>query len=147
MKVRLAKLSDISDILAVAKRLLPLTNYAGFEFNSVIARRTVQRAMTQADSRVWVAVDDNERIRGFLIGEIGTMPFTARMSATDLAFMAEAGGELLRSAFKQWCVMRKCARIDMGISAGPNREAAVRRSFQRDGFERSGDMFHINLGD
>lgn len=144
MRVRLAKLSDISDILALAKRVLPATNYARFPFNSVIARRSVQRCMTSADARVWVS-EDERGIRGFLIGEIGDMTHTHHRAASDLAFLAEAGGDLLLDAFIEWCKLRKVARIDMGISAGPERDAAVRRAFARKGFEYSGPMFHLNL--
>lgn len=145
MKARLAKMSDISDILALAKAELPATNYRGLPFNAVVARRTVQRSMTSADARVWVAVDEGGRIHGFLIGEIGEMTHVAHMAATDLAFMADAGGDLLLEAFVQWCKLRKVARIDMGVSAGPEREPAMRRMFERAGFSYSGPMFHMNL--
>lgn len=144
MIVRRGKLSDISAILAVAARILPTTNYAPLGFNSVIARRNVQRFMVTADSRVWV-VEDKGEIVGFLMAELGGMPHVARLSATDFAFLAERGGDLLLDAFIDWCKLCKVARIDMGISAGPEREAAIKRAMARRGFTYSGPMFHLNL--
>lgn len=146
MIVRLAKLTDLSDIVAFAKDALERTNYATLPFNSVIARRTVKHAMTDATggSRVWVTEDDG-KIVGLLIGEIGPLPMTHFNGATDLAFLADRGGDLLLDAFVEWCKLRKVARIDMGISAGPLRERAVRRAFEMKGFEHSGQMFHMDL--
>lgn len=141
---RLGKLTDLSEIVAFAKRKLETTNYAGFEFNAVIARRTAKAAMTCPDSRVWVTERDGQ-IVGLLIGEIGPMPMTHHMAATDLGFLADAGGDLLLEAFVAWCNLRNVARIDMGVSAGPEEDAAICRMFRRKGFTRSGSMFHMNL--
>jgi hypothetical protein len=144
--VRLATLKDISDILAFAKRKLESTNYQPFPFNAVVARRTVKNAMTNAWSRVWIATEDG-KVRGFLIGEIGDLPFSHYQSATDLAFLADKGGRLLLDAFVAWCRMRKVARIDMGVSASKVRRGTD-RLFSRAGFARSGGMYyqHLEIG-
>lgn len=144
MHVRLAKLTDLSDIVAFAKQATARTNYDAHEFNSVIARRTAKQAMLSSDSRVWV-VDDDGAIKGLLIGEIGPMIMTHRMGATDLVFLADKGGDLLLDAFVDWCILRKVGRIDMGVSAGPEREAAIKRAMARKGFAYSGPMFHRNF--
>ena len=140
-------MQDISDILAFAKDKLASTNYAGFPFNAVLARRTLKAAMKSADSRVWVAHGSAGRIAGFLIGEIGPMPMTHYMSATDLAFLATGGGSQLVDAFIAWCRLRGVARIDMGISAGmdPRQQRAITRLLRRKGLLPSGGMFHLNL--
>lgn len=145
MIVRLAKMQDLSDIVAFAKEWVAKTNYAAHEFNSVIARRTVKQAMLSADSRVWVA-DDGGKVAGLLIGEIGPMTMTHRMGATDLAFLPSGkGGDLLLDAFLAWCKLRKVGRVDMGISAGPGHEKAIKRAMARKGFVYSGLMFHQNF--
>ncbi len=144
MIVRLARLTDVSNILAFAKARLQGTNYAGFPFNAVIARRTVMQAMKDADSRVWVLERDGA-IRGFLIGEVACMPFTHHTSATDIAFMADSRGDLLLDAFVRWCKLRKVARIDMGVSATSKRKATVDRLYARLGFEQAGGMYYANL--
>lgn len=146
MIVRRGMLSDISAILEVAQRILPSTNYAPLGYNAVIARRNVQRYMTTADARVWVVLDKG-KVVGFLMAELGALPHVARLGATDFAFLAERGGDLLLDAFIEWCKLCKVARIDMGISAGPEREAAIRRAMARKGFVYSGPMFHMNLLD
>lgn len=145
MQVRLATLNDLSDLLAFGKEAMARSNYAAFPFNAVIARRTAKAAMTSPDSRVWIAHRDDGRMCGFLIGEIGMMPFTHLFAATDLIFVADAGGDLLLDAFVAWCKMRNVARIDMGISAGPDREALARKLFESKGFTYSGQMFHLNM--
>lgn len=142
--VRLARMSEISDILAFVKDALTRTNYAGFHFNAVVARRTVKAAMLDRDSRVWVTEDDGA-IKGVLVGEIGAMPMTHHMGASDLCFLADAGGDLLVDAFLAWCKLRGVARVDMGISAGVGREKAIARMFRRKGMTLSGQMFHVNL--
>lgn len=144
IRVRLAGLADLSAIVALGARLHVLTNYADFQYNAVIARRMAKAAMTDKDSRVWVSVRDGE-IVGFLVGMIGPMLQTHYMAATDQSFAAEAGGDLLLDAFIGWCKLRGVARIDMGISAGARNEKALRRLFQRKGFEYAGPMFCMNL--
>ena len=143
--VRLARLTDLTPICAWGKDRLAATNYHEFEFNGVIARRTLKGCMTSKDSRVWVA-ERKDMLCGLLVGEIGPMPFTHYMSATDLIFAAEAHGSELLSAFIAWCKLRGVARIDMGVSAGAlEREPALRRVFEREGMVYSGPMFHMNL--
>lgn len=144
MRVRLATLDDISDILALGKKSMESSNYSVFPFNAVIARRIAKASMMSADSRTWVA-EHNGKLVGFLIGELGPMPMTHFHAATDLIFVADAGGDLLLDAFVEWCKLRHVARIDMGISAGPEREAAVRKMFESRGFVYSGPMFHLNM--
>lgn len=144
MRARLATIADLSDIVAFGKRVVATTNYAEFAYNAVLARRVVKQMMTQATSRVWVA-EHQGRITGLLMGEVGPMPFTHHMAATDLIFVAEAGGDELLDAFIEWCKLRKVARIDMGVSAGPEREDAIKRMFAKHGFGYSGPMFHMNM--
>lgn len=134
MHVRLATMLDLSDIVAFGKAAMEKSNYASFPFNAVIARKIGKGMMTSKDSRVWVAETEGGKLTGFLIGEIGPMPFTHYYSASDLIFVADQGGDLLLDAFVEWCKLRGVARIDMGVSAGPEREEAVRRAFERKGF-------------
>ena len=144
MIVRLAKMTDISNTLAFVKRKLEETNYSGFPFNSVVARRTMRDAMTSKASRVWVAEHEG-KIVGILVGETGPLPFTHFMGATDLCFLADAGGEKLLAAFLAWCKLLKVARIDMGVSAGGSvNQKVVDRLFRRNGLVKSGGMYHMN---
>lgn len=144
MIVRKATLNDLSAIVEFGKRMHPQTNYAPFEYNAVIARRTAKAYMTRKDARVWVS-ERKGAICGLLIAEVGPMPFSAHLAATDLIFVAEAGGDMLLRAFVEWAKLCGAARIDMGVSAGPVREDAVRRLFESEGFIYSGGMFHLNL--
>lgn len=147
MIVRRAALSDLSEIVALGARIVPKTNLARFPYNAVIARRTTKRAMTDANSRVWVTESEDGKLKGVLIGEIADMPMTHYQCATDLIFIAEAGGDLLLDAFIHWCGLRKVARIYMGISTGTGREEATKRLFARKGLAHCGPMFVMDLGE
>lgn len=146
VKVRLAKISDLTDIVAfAAKKLAPgSSTYDGIPFNAVIARRTAKAAMTEKMSRVFVAEKDG-KLCGFLIAQIGEMPMSHYMAAQDLAFLADAGGDLLIDAFVVWCrLIPKVARIDMGVSASKP-SPAIRRFFRRKGFAEGGGLYYLNL--
>lgn len=148
--VRLAKITDLSEIVAFAARKLApgQSTYDGIPFNAVIARRTAKEAMTDKSgrSRVWVTERDGE-LCGFLIGQIGEMPMSHYLAAQDLAFLADAGGDLLVKAFVGWCrLVGKVARIDMGVSASSARWIPVlRRFFRRQGFAEGGGLYYLNL--
>lgn len=147
VRCRLAKIEDLSAIVAFAAKLYPQSNYAagGLPFNAVIARRTCKSAMTNKDSRVWVTTKDGV-ICGFLICIVGPMMFTHYAGGSDLFFMAEAGGDKLIDAAVHWCKLRGVARIDMGISAGVgDREETFKRLWRRKGFMYSGPVFSMNL--
>jgi hypothetical protein len=148
MRARLAKVADMSEIVALGARLMPQTNYGTMAYNAVTARRSLKAYMTNGDSRVWVSEDAHGRIRGVLIGEVGPMGWSTYVGATDFVFAAEAGGDKLLEAYVAWCKLRGVARIDMGISAGtltPRQEKALLRAMRRHGFVYSGMMFHRDL--
>lgn len=144
--IRLAKITDLSDIVAFAARKLSpgASTYDGIPFNAVIARRTAKRAMTEPQSRVWVSVR-NDKIIGFLIVEVGEMPMSHYMAAQDLAFLADAGGDKLIDAALSWLrLLKNVARIDMAISASGPRKAFA-RLFRRKGFSEGGGLYYLNL--
>lgn len=144
MIIRKATFADLSAIVACGARWHAAgSTYDGIPYNAVIARRTVKRCLTDADARVWVAERDGEVV-GFLIGQIGEMPFSHHTSASDLAFVAQAGGDELVAAFIAWCRLRRVARIDMASSA-MRASAVVRRFFRRAGFEEAGGLYFLNL--
>lgn len=143
LMVRKATHADLSAIVAFAKHKLAGSTYDGVPFNAVIARRTAKRALEDGDARVYVAERGGVLV-GFLIGEIGPMPMSHHMGATDLAFLADAGGDLLVDAFIAWCRLRKVARIDMGVSASAY-TPAIARFFRRKGFAAGGGLYYMTL--
>jgi hypothetical protein len=149
VRVRLAQPHHLSEMVALGKKHHEAGNYSAYPYNAVLARRTIKEHMTDRDSRAWITVkevDGKEVIVGLLLGQIAPAGWFALLQATDTAFIADQGGDLLLSAFVAWCKLRKVARIDMGISAGSGRNPALDRMFRREGFEVSGTMYHMNLG-
>jgi hypothetical protein len=140
--VRVAQFPEISAILEWGRSKYEDSNFGQLGFNSVIARKTLSAAIANHDQIVLVARKDGA-ICGLLIGDIGMLPFSAGLQATDLVFVADAGGEILLSRFIAWARQRKVARIDMGHSQGDS-EAAV-RLYQMNGLTPTGRMFYLNL--
>jgi hypothetical protein len=133
---------DLSDILAFGKAACDKSNYAPLGWNGVIARRTLKDIFEQRNMRVFIA-RKNKQICGLLIGSIDPMPFCAGLSATDLVFAADAGGDMLLDLFVAWCKLNKVARIDMGVSQEGQSEEALSKLYERAGFVRAGRMFYM----
>jgi hypothetical protein len=141
MIVRKANLNDLAPLLEFGRRHFEASNFAPLKWNGVIARRTLKDAMVSPNSRVFIAMK-NGNVVGALIGDIYMMPFSAAMCATDIAFVADAGGDMLLDAFLEWCKTRKVKRIDMGVS---QEDPRVDNLYKRKGFIPSGTMFYMNL--
>lgn len=132
---------DLSDILVFGKRACDKSNYAPLGWNGVIARRTLKEIFEARNMRVFIARKDKQ-ICGLLIGSIDPMPFCAGLSATDLVFAAEAGGDMLLDLFVAWCKLNKVARLDMGVSQSED-DATITKLYERKGFIRAGRMFYM----
>lgn len=137
--VTLACLNDCSDVLAFGRTAFERSNYADLGYNAVIARKSFKSAISDPAMRVFVAKKDGA-VCGLLIGMIDTLPFCAGLTATDLLFAADAGGDKLLAAFLSWCKARKVARIDMAVSQYEDRPA-ITRLFARHGMQRTGGVF------
>lgn len=137
-----ANFMELSKILEWGRPFFEASNYAPCGFNSVIARRTVAGAMTNPDQIVIVAKRKKD-ICGLLIGDIGALPFSAGLHATDLVFIADAGGDLLLARFIAWARQRKVARIDMGHSQTDSVPAT--RLYEMAGLKATGRMFYLNM--
>lgn len=137
--VQLASLPDLSHMVAFGASAFAASNYSELGYNAVIARRTLKNAMSDNSMRVFVA-KRNGQVCGVLIGSIDPMPFCGGLSATDLVFIAYAGGDLLLDAFLDWCKVRRVTRIDCGVSQADDKR--VERLFRRKGFTRAGGLFY-----
>lgn len=141
MVIRKATLNDIASILDFGRQKFMQSNMSEMGWNSVIARRTIKDAMTDPNQRVFLALKDGD-VAGCLIGQIYHMPFSPCLCATDLAFVADQGGNRLVDEFLKWCKSRKVRRIDMGVSQEDRRADNL---YLRKGFKRAGGMFYMNL--
>ena len=144
IEVRRAQPHQLSDMVAFGRKVHEAGNYGPHGYNSVMARRTIKACMTEQDHRAWVALKDGEVV-GLLLAAIEPAGWFSTLQATDIAFAADQGGDLLLDAFVAWCKLRKVGRIDMGISAGQGRDAAMDRLFRSRGFAISGSMYHMNI--
>jgi hypothetical protein len=143
IQVRKAGLPDLSALCAFGKEQHARSNYAECApFNAVMTRQFFKGAMTAPDHGFYVATDGT--IRGLLLGHISTYPFSHVIYATDVLFVAEAGGDLLLDAFTAWA-RRRGARIMESAPSQSDRFDSLSRLYERKGFVRCGGTFRLML--
>lgn len=132
--------SQFSEVLRFSAEAFAQTNYAPLKFNSVIARKTLRDTVQDRTMRPFTAWR-GQRCVGLLIGMLAPLPWSAGLTATDLVFVAEQGGDMLLERFVKWARDNKCVRIDMGVSDDGVR-AGFDRLFRSEGFTRAGGVYY-----
>jgi hypothetical protein len=141
--VRKASIADLSGIVAYGREATAKTAYGIFPYNATNTRRFVQGAIKAADMEVWVTVIDG-KVRGVLIGSIDLLLMSHVLMACDMAFAAEAGGDLLLDRFIAWAKQRGAALIEMCSSQEHDYER-FGKLLERKGFSRSGGVYRMLL--
>lgn len=131
--------AHFSEVLRFSAAAHERSNYSAFKFNSVIARNTLRACSMDGSMRIFTAWRDTCCV-GILIGMIASMPWTAGMSATDLVFVADQGGDQLLERFVKWARDNKVVRVDMAVSDDAVR-AGYDRFFKREGFNKAGGVY------
>lgn len=133
--------SRFSEVMRYSREAFDKSNYATLGFNAPQWRAVLRSGMRDRDMRILTAWR-GERCVGVLVGMIGPMPWCVGMSATDLVFVADQGGDMLLREFVAWAKGRKCKRIDMAVS-----DEAARRGYDRlyanAGFKRAGGVYYM----
>lgn len=140
IKVRLLQPAMLSEVLRFGREGFERSNYAPLKFNSVIARATLRDALREGSMRAFTAWR-GERCVGVLIGSISPLPWSAGLTATDIVFVADQGGDLLLEKFVEWAKSHRVVRIDMGVSDDATR-AGYDRLYARAGFSKAGSMYY-----
>jgi hypothetical protein len=143
--VRRANELDLSNIVAFGKQAVAKTSYASLPYNASKTRAFLKGAMKDPSVQVFVAIKDHN-VCGVLIGSVDVVLFSHVLMATDLAFIADAGGELLLDRFLAWAKQRGAAIVEMVSSQAEGYER-YSRLLEHKGFERSGGVFRLTLVD
>ena len=94
---------------------------------------------------VFVYVDSSAEIKGVLMGAVEPFMFNQkRLWATDLVFVAKAGGAWLLKKFIAWSRLFKVDRIMMGVSTGNSRSDDLYIAL---GLERTGGMYTMKFSE
>lgn len=141
MLVRPASMLDLSAVCAWAKGKHAESNWSAIAFNAVWFRRVLKASIADPEHCVFLALQDG-KVRGLLIGCHMPLLFSPLRCATDMVFVADAGGDHLMRAFLRWCKARRVVRIDMGNSQ--NDDQRIDRFMERKGFARAGRMYYWN---
>lgn len=95
---------------------------------------------------VFVYTDGDDKIRGVLMGSIEPFMFNKKRNwATDLVFVADAGGAWLLKKFISWTKLyNNVDRIIMGVSTGNTRSDALYTAM---GLQRTGGMYALAINE
>ena len=92
---------------------------------------------------IFVYEDSGSKLRGVLMGSVEPFMFNIkRFWATDLLFVADAGGAWLLKKFIAWSKLYKVDRIMMGVSTGNDRSDELYNAL---GLERMGGMYSLTI--
>lgn len=137
--------ATLSEVMRYSRTAFDKSNYAPLGFNAVMWRTVLRTAILDKSMLVRAAWRGSQCV-GLLVGQLGPLPWCVGLSATDLVFVADQGGDLLLRDFVAWAESHKVRRIDMGVSDSVDAELRnVRtvhdRFFRAAGFERAGGMY------
>lgn len=138
--IKLLQMPMLSEVLRFGREAFERSNYAPLKFNSVIARATLRDTLKDKSMRGFTAWR-GERCVGLLIGSIVPLPWSAGLTATDIVFIADQGGDLLLQKFVEWAKHNRVVRIDMGVSDEGMR-AGYDRFYAKAGFGRAGRLYY-----
>jgi hypothetical protein len=142
--VRRAGLTDLSALCAWGKEAHAKSNYAEIApFNSVMTRQFFKQYASQPQQLLAVA-HSRGGVCGLLAGHVDTYPFSHTVYATDVLFVADAGGGMLLDFFIAWA-RRKGARVMESYPSQCDRYETLASLYLRKGFTRCGGGFRLNL--
>ena len=142
--VRKAGLSDLSELVAWGKGSHARSNYAEIApYNAVITRQFFKGAMMDANHAFFVALNGG-KVCGLLVGHCDNYPFSHVRFATDVLFVADAGGGQLLDAFVEWARKARVAVVESAPSQ-TERFDILADMFERKGFIRCGGTFRKDL--
>lgn len=146
LTVRPAMLAEVSALVAWGKDAHDRSNYAGCApFNAVVTRQFFKGALSDPNHAFFVA-KDGQAVKGLLIGHCDLYPFSHARFATDVLFVADAGGDALLDAFIAWAQRKRVAIIESAPSQS-DRFRALARLLRSRGFIRCGGTFRKILSE
>ncbi|NID14961.1 GNAT family N-acetyltransferase [Luteibacter yeojuensis] len=142
--VRLAGLEDLTRLVILGRVAHGASNYRDIPFNAGHTRDMFRGAVLLKGQDVLIAERADGSLCGFLIAMTIELPFSPRKYATDGAFYAEQGGDVLLDAFVEWARKKHVARIDLSVSQDDPGDR-IDHLYQRKGLARTGGMYLMKI--
>jgi hypothetical protein len=142
MLYRRAHVLDVNSMVNFLEKYHPKSVYRDIPFcrQSVIELCTV--TIKSKSGVGFLCYDDDKELRGVLLGVEEPVFFNQNVNyATDLLFVAEAGGPGLLSRFFGWAKSRNVDRVIMGISTNDDR---AEQFYEIMGMTRIGGMYVLH---
>lgn len=149
-RVRLADITDIKRIHELAQELLADSVYAGIKMDDKQFKLTVAGLIGSKTGAVFVIVDEDDTVQGFLLGIIDNLFFSRARYATDLATYVRpafrAFAPFMFRRFTKWARSKPgVAEITLGISSGIGDTERVGRFYQRLGYQPVGGLYVMRV--
>lgn len=144
MEIIIANHQHVRPVVAFAKKMHPTTTFGHIPFNAPLFRSNLKRVLANDNADVLVAMDGAGEIRGFLIAWSESLLWSHQKYATDVHFVAEAGGDKLLREFSKWAQRKNCVEAGVGTFNGVD-EDRIERLYNRIGFKTTGHTFRMEL--
>lgn len=150
-RVREATITDIRRIHVLAQELLEMSVYAGIKMDDTKFRRTCASLIGSKTGAVFVVVDDEGEVQGFLMGMIDELFFSKARFATDLATYVRKEyrhlAPFMVKRFAKWAFSKTGVKeITLGISSGMDTVDRAGRMYRAIGFKPAGGVYVMQAG-
>lgn len=144
MRTRKATTNDFDGILELMKRMQPNTNYANVPIDDQSVKMLVGSGIFERRETAYVAEHEG-KITGVIVGGLTPYQWNRKMFyATDVLFMAEAGGAWLLRKLVDWAKKHhKTHAIILGEDGGQH--VRTKRLYQAIGFNQIGGIFRMEV--
>jgi len=148
--IREAEVADIGQIHELAKELVAESVYRGIEMDDNQFKRTIATQIGSRAAAVFVVVDYDGAVQGFLVGMVQQLFWSKSKFATDLCTYVRPearhiGGFMVRRFIKWAKGMPGVVEITLGISSGIGDVARVGRMYERMGLEHVGGLHVMRI--
>lgn len=137
--VREAGPGDVTKLVIFSRKMHQQSDWNWVPFSPAALRKSLKSMIARNDYCVLVAEKDGA-ICGFLYGSVDEVIYGNTRFATDIEFAAEAGGDQLLDAFRDWAKGVGAKVLIMGVS-NSGREAVKDRFFSKHGLTRTGGVY------
>ncbi len=143
MNVGRATLNDLPAILEYSRQAFARSvTYQATGYNEVIWANTLRGVFRDSATMPVFIARRAGKVCGLLVGMKLPMPWSAGFCATDLVFVADAGGDRLLRLFLAWCKQQRIRRIDMSVSDTSANAERIGALYERAGFSRAGGAYY-----
>ena len=138
--IRLANIPDIDEICKLSSEFLAQSVYKDIPPDESKYRLFVAGLMGMKKGAVWVAVDDDDKPQGFLLGLVDTFFFSKYRYGTDVAVYVRDGyrhmAPRLFNEFMAWAAAKpRVKHITLGTSSGLGNADRVCKTYSRRGLQ------------